>query len=61
MSHFLPRLWEARQKKGGACLAFAYVHECMKKVLSLSPHSQLGEEKDNKADSGPVQVKVIFK
>ena len=34
------------------------VHE---KVFSLSPYSQLGEEKDNRADSGPVQVEAIFK
>jgi len=61
VSCFLPRLWEARQRKTEACLAFAYIPECMKKVFSLSLYSHLGEEKDNRADSGPVQVEAIFK
>lgn len=60
MSYFLPGLWEARRRNSGAvCLLL--IPECMKKGFSLLPYSQLGEEKDNKADSGPLQVEAIFK
>lgn len=41
----------------GFCI-HSRVHE---NVFSLSPYSQLGEEKGNRADSGPVQVEAIFK